>query len=82
MLLRTYHNCLVFHDDVLNAHTMIYKFFTWGDMRRDVAQYVRKYQNCMERGNNTVIVAYGDEEVNLTLLYKMDVENVIKSETS
>ncbi|KAL7535787.1 hypothetical protein ACHAXR_006727 [Thalassiosira sp. AJA248-18] len=59
-LLRTYHDCLVYPDDVSNAHTMIYEFFTWKDIRRDVFQYVNRYRQYMEQEDNTAVVRYGD----------------------
>lgn len=57
-LLRTYHDCLIHPDDVSNAQTMIYEFFTWKDIRQDVSKYVRRYRQCMERGGNAMIVRY------------------------
>ena len=57
-LLRTYHDCLVNPDDVNNAETMIYEYFTWNNIRRDANEYVRRYRQTMERSSNSALVSY------------------------
>ncbi|KAL9186769.1 hypothetical protein ACHAXT_010489 [Thalassiosira profunda] len=63
-LLRTYHDCLVYPDDVANADTMIYGFFTYPHIRRDVQRYATKYRETMEQGNNAALVKYGEWDSN------------------
>mmetsp|Transcript_5063 Transcript_5063/g.11512 ORF Transcript_5063/g.11512 Transcript_5063/m.11512 type:complete len:685 (+) Transcript_5063:48-2102(+) len=67
-LLQTYHDCLVHPDYVSNAHTMIYEFFTWKDIRRDVLKYVKRYRQCMGRGEDDVLVRHQVED---------DAENIL-----
>mmetsp|Transcript_8808 Transcript_8808/g.15501 ORF Transcript_8808/g.15501 Transcript_8808/m.15501 type:complete len:976 (+) Transcript_8808:58-2985(+) len=61
-LLRTYHDCLVYPNDVSNAHSMIYEFFTWKDIRRDVFKYVKRHRQCMGRGDNAAMVRFGSDD--------------------
>eukprot|EP00804_Cyclotella_cryptica_P025512 CCRYP_012010-RE/>CCRYP_012010-RE protein AED:0.14 eAED:0.14 QI:0/0.66/0.57/1/0.66/0.28/7/795/836 len=63
-LLRTYHDCIVHPDDVSNPQTMIYEFFTWNGIRRDVRRYLQRYRASMERGNNSALalVEHDDDD--------------------
>lgn len=63
-LLRTYHDCIIHPDDVSNPQTMIYEFFTWDGIRRDVRRYLDKYRASMERGENSALtlVEYDDDD--------------------
>jgi hypothetical protein len=54
-LLRTYHDSIVYPDDVNNPQTMIYEFFTWNGIRRDVRRYLERYRASMERGENSAL---------------------------
>jgi hypothetical protein len=54
-LLRTYHDCIVHPDNVSNPQSMIYEFFTWNGIRRDVRRYLERYRASMERGENSAL---------------------------
>ena len=63
-LLRTYHDCIVHPDDVSNPQSMIYDFFTWNGIRRDVRRYLDRYRASLERGENSALalVEYDDDD--------------------
>ena len=63
-LLRTYHDCIIHPDDVTNPQSMIYVFFTWDGVRRDVKRYLERYRSSMERGENSALalVEYDDDD--------------------
>jgi hypothetical protein len=61
-LLRTYHDCIVHPDDVSNPHSMIYEFFTWHGIRRDVRRYLERYRTSMNRGSNAALALYEKED--------------------
>lgn len=62
LLLRTYHDCLIHPDDVSNVHTLIYEFFTWQGIRRDVSKYIKRYRTFMLQGTNAALVEYCPED--------------------
>ena len=61
-LLRTYHDCIVHPDDVSNPQSMIYEFFTWNGIRRDVRRYLDRYRASMERGENSALVLINTDD--------------------
>mmetsp|Transcript_30714 Transcript_30714/g.52451 ORF Transcript_30714/g.52451 Transcript_30714/m.52451 type:complete len:862 (+) Transcript_30714:75-2660(+) len=61
-LLRTYHKCLVSPDNVSNANTMIYEFFTWKEIKRDVSSYFTCYKRYMRQGGDGAVLRFGNYE--------------------
>ena len=57
-LLRTYHDCLIHPDDTNNPENMIFEYFTWPGIRRDVDNYILRYRETMSYGDNAAIALH------------------------